>query len=139
MKLLAQITATERMKPATLSAKGHRKCSPTAQARMTWRSLSRTCPWESTRCPCNSSGRDGKVLEAARHDLVRLADDFKPKAYIDEHRRLILDGKPFFPIGMYWSSINEADLKLYAESKFNCLMPYGPPTRRRWTWPSSTG
>ncbi|MCY3022852.1 MAG: hypothetical protein NTW87_28055 [Planctomycetota bacterium] len=74
-------------------------------------------------------GRDGKALEAVRHDLERMADDFKPKAYIDEHRRLILDGKPFFPIGMYWSSIEETDIKLYADSSFNCLMPYGSPTK----------
>ena len=29
---------------------------------------------------------------------------------------------------MYWSSINEDDLKIYADSKFNCLMPYGSPS-----------
>ncbi|MGD0090326.1 MAG: hypothetical protein ABSE73_10440 [Planctomycetota bacterium] len=72
-------------------------------------------------------GPDGKVLQASRHALVRLADDFAPQAYIDEHRRLILDGQPFFPIGMYWSGIEEADLKLYAGSKFNCLIPYDSP------------
>jgi len=74
-------------------------------------------------------GRNGEAVETTRHDLERVADDFKPKAYIDEHRRLILDGKPSFPLGMYWSSIEEADLKLYADSKFNCLMPYGSPTK----------
>jgi hypothetical protein len=30
---------------------------------------------------------------------------------------------------MYWSSINEEDLRLYGDSKFNCLMPYGSPNR----------
>lgn len=74
-------------------------------------------------------GRDGKAREVTQHDLERVPDDFKPTACIDEHRRLVLDGKPFFPLGMYWSSIEENDIKLYADSKFNCLMPYGSPTK----------
>lgn len=49
-------------------------------------------------------------------------------SYIDEANRLICDGQPFFPLGMYWGSVNEADLKTYADSAFNCLMPYGSPT-----------
>ena len=73
-------------------------------------------------------GPGDQVLQATRHEVTRTADDFRPRASIDEHRRLILDGKPFFPIGMYWSSIEAADLGVYADSKFNCLMPYGPPT-----------
>jgi hypothetical protein len=74
-------------------------------------------------------GPGERVLQETRHEVVRLADDFKPRATIDEYRRLLLDGKPFFPIGMYWGSIEEADLKVYADSKFNCLMPYGSPNK----------
>jgi len=73
-------------------------------------------------------GPDGKVLQTVGRDLVRTSDDFKPTCRIDEHRRLIVDGKPFFPIGMYWSRINARDLKVYSDSRFNCLMPYGRPT-----------
>lgn len=68
------------------------------------------------------------VLQTTRHSLNRVADDFVPKSMIDEHRRLLIDGEPFFPIGMYWSGINEEDIKVYAQSKFNCLMPYGSPS-----------
>ncbi|MDI9584180.1 MAG: carbohydrate binding domain-containing protein [Acidobacteriota bacterium] len=46
-------------------------------------------------------------------------------SYIDEHNRLIVDGKPFFPLGMYWGGISAGDLETYADSAFNCLMPYG--------------
>ncbi len=74
------------------------------------------------------AGPDGAELQTASHRLVRVPDDFKPRCAVDEHRRLLVDGKPFFPIGMYWSSINEEDLQLYAQSKFNCLMPYGSPS-----------
>jgi hypothetical protein len=76
-------------------------------------------------------GPDGKELQTATHRLVRVRDDFQPRCTIDEHRRLLVDGEPFFPIGMYWSSINEEDVKLYAQSKFNCLMPYGSPKREQ--------
>lgn len=49
-------------------------------------------------------------------------------AYIDAHRRLIVEGKPFFPLGMYWSGVKEPELETYSKSPFNCLMPYGSPT-----------
>lgn len=76
-------------------------------------------------------GPDRKTLHTTHHRLARLPDDFRPKATIDEHRRLLVDGKPFFPLGMYWSSITEEDVKLYADSKFNCLMPYGSPNQQQ--------
>ncbi len=50
------------------------------------------------------------------------------KTYIDEHRRMIVDGKPFFPLGMYFLTVNKEILKPYIGTKFNCLMPYHPPT-----------
>lgn len=50
---------------------------------------------------------------------------------IDEHCRLLVNGQPFFPLGMYFSGIEEADLRLYADSAFNCLMPYGGATREQ--------
>jgi hypothetical protein len=62
---------------------------------------------------------------------VRVPADDERKglpSYVDECNRLIRDGKPFFPLGMYWSGVSEADLKVYADSAFNCLMPYGSPT-----------
>lgn len=49
------------------------------------------------------------------------------RAFIDDHRRLIVDGKPFFPLGMYWSGVKEPELATYAKGPFNCLMPYGSP------------
>jgi len=69
----------------------------------------------------------GDEIQTETHRLVRVPDDFQPRSTIDEHRRLLVDGKPFFPLGMYWSSINEEDVRVYAQSKFNCLMPYGSP------------
>ena len=46
--------------------------------------------------------------------------------WIDRNGRTIIDGKPFFPLGMYWGGISREDLDLYAKGPFNCLMPYDP-------------
>jgi len=73
----------------------------------------------------------GETIYSVHHELVRVPDDFGSTCGIDEHRRLLVDGRPFFPLGMYWSSINEDDLRIYADSKFNCLMPYGSPNRQQ--------
>jgi hypothetical protein len=72
-------------------------------------------------------GPNGDEVQTATHVLTRVPDDFRPRCAIDEHRRLLVDGEPFFPLGMYWSRINEEDIRTYADSKFNCLMPYGSP------------
>ena len=45
-------------------------------------------------------------------------------------RRAVVDGKPFFPLGMYWQRITERELDEYAKGPFNCLMPYHTPSRR---------
>lgn len=73
----------------------------------------------------------GEVHELATHRLTRVADDFSARVRVDEHLRLRVNEQPFFPIGMYWGSINEDDLTTFADSKFNCLMPYGSPSREQ--------
>lgn len=72
---------------------------------------------------------DGKSLQQDALPIERVADDFRPAAAIDQDRRLLLHGQPFFPLGIYWSTITAADLQTYSQSKFNCIMPYGSPTR----------
>ncbi len=74
--------------------------------------------------------QDGRPLGSDRWrlEVMRPAVLARRVSYIDEHNRLIREGKPFFPLGMYWSGISDADLKVYADSSFNCLMPYGMPT-----------
>lgn len=74
---------------------------------------------------------DQKVLQESKHTLERVADNFQPTCTIDAHGRLLVEGKPFLPLGMYWSSIKEDELKIYADSKFNCLMPYGSPNEEQ--------
>ncbi|MEK7269923.1 MAG: hypothetical protein AAB215_03170, partial [Planctomycetota bacterium] len=74
-------------------------------------------------------GQD-KPIATEDHALFRADASFRPAVMIDAHRRVLADGRPFFPLGMYWPSLDEKekDLKVYEESAFNCLMPYGPPS-----------
>lgn len=74
----------------------------------------------------------GRVLASESHRLVRLSPDApRPRVYIDPHNRVVVDGKPFFPLGTYWNTglMKEDIIKLYADSPFNCFMPYGLPSR----------
>ncbi|MDD4101049.1 MAG: hypothetical protein PHU80_00260 [Kiritimatiellae bacterium] len=74
------------------------------------------------------SARDAAAKGTASTFFRRVERLPERKAYIDAHRRLIADGQPFFPLGMYWSGIKEPDLEVYAKGPFNCLMPYGSPS-----------
>lgn len=84
-------------------------------------------------------GTGGKELQTDHHPIECLKEGSKLTARIDENRRLLVEGKPFFPIGMYFSSMNQRDLEEYAKSKFNCLMPYSAPTRQQMDWAQKHG
>lgn len=65
-----------------------------------------------------------EVISSKSCEVVRLVGIPQRTAYIDEHNRLIYEGKPFFPLGMYWGSVDEESIGVFADSPFNCLMPY---------------
>jgi len=73
----------------------------------------------------------GELLGFGAHEVVRVEGNPAMTAFVDEHQRLIVDGKPFFPLGMYWGAMNKDELRTYAQGPFNCLMPYGQPTREQ--------
>jgi hypothetical protein len=83
--------------------------------------------WLKTRLVSTATG---ETVDEAVHLTERKAGP-RPACYIDEHNRVIVDGEPFFPLGMYWSGVDEEQLRLYAEAPFNCLMPYGSPNREQ--------
>jgi len=69
---------------------------------------------------------DRRRLASDQWRLTVLTDNLtKRTSYIDEHNRLIVNGKPFFPLGMYFGALKEDELRQYADSAFNCVMPYG--------------
>ena len=47
----------------------------------------------------------------------------------DRFGRTLVDGKPFFPLGMYMAEATEKELAAYREAPFNCVMPYAEPTK----------
>ena len=56
------------------------------------------------------------------------------RCYIDEYHRLIVDGKPFFPLGLYVSNCAEADMKVIGASPSTASWRMVRPTPSRgWT------
>ena len=79
---------------------------------------------------------DGVERGRAEARIVRTANVRKRRVAFDRMGRTMVDGKPFFPLGMYWSvakayhgfslpSINATSIVTFADSPFNCTMPYG--------------
>lgn len=72
-------------------------------------------------------GTGGVELGTASCRFARLAAQPRRRVYFDKYNRTVVDGRPFFPLGMYWGEINAADLAVYTNGPFNCLMPYKRP------------
>lgn len=66
----------------------------------------------------------GRVLSTKTCSITRVEKLPERTAYIDQHNRLIYEGQPFFPLGMYWGDVTDEALDVYADGPFNCLMPY---------------
>lgn len=53
---------------------------------------------------------------------------------VDEHNRLIVDGKPYLPLGFYseaWDPFTVSNLDLMASGPYNTIVPYSFPDRRQ--------
>ncbi len=72
-----------------------------------------------------------ELIDSGEVTIEKIGPGLKPDVYFDEHKRLMVKGKAKFPLGMYWSAINEDDLNIYADSKFNFLLPYSPPDEKQ--------
>jgi len=72
-----------------------------------------------------------KTVGSARTTLVRTSGPTGRKVYVDSRGRTIVDGKPFFPYGMYVNKLmfEERWLKRYCEASFNVFVPYAWPDR----------
>ncbi|HOX37343.1 MAG TPA: hypothetical protein PL033_05070 [Candidatus Brocadiia bacterium] len=78
---------------------------------------------------CEARIRYSRAKGGASRRLRKVARLPERKAWIDDHQRLILDGKPFFPLGTYWGGVKASEAEIYAKSPFNCVMPYGGASR----------
>lgn len=80
-------------------------------------------------------GTNRNITAAERtHTLTRVAAAApEPAVTVDQRQRLVVDGKPFFPVGLYYSAypgagMNDSALELVGESAFNMIMPYDSET-----------
>ena len=73
---------------------------------------------------------DGKALGRAEMEFTRVAALPRRRVWIDSYRRCIVDGKPFFPLGMYWNP-NEKQMAAYTNGPFNCVIHYEMMTPAR--------
>jgi hypothetical protein len=65
-----------------------------------------------------------EVLARQALDGRVLAKGDRPRVYIDARGRAIVRGRPFFPLGFYFSTLREEDMKTLSRAGFNCAMPY---------------
>ena len=68
---------------------------------------------------------DGRELGRASMHFTRTASMPARKVCIDSHGRTLVDGKPFFPLGMFTGGRNRREE--YVKGPFNCVMPYAMP------------
>lgn len=71
------------------------------------------------------------VLEHGERELGRqrldgrvLGRGERPKVYIDRHGRTIVGGRPFVPLGFYFGTLKEDEIRTLSRAGFNCAMPY---------------
>ena len=67
---------------------------------------------------------DGAKLGESKLPFRRVKTLPKRRVWIDEHKRAIVDGKPFFPFGMYTGNRNRRDD--FVKGPFNTIMSYIP-------------
>lgn len=74
---------------------------------------------------CALYAKDGRKIGEASTWFVREKKLPVRMVAIDEHGRCRVEGKPFFPVGLYTSRLTEETAKDLADGGFNCAMPYG--------------
>jgi len=75
-------------------------------------------------CFTLSARKDGKVLGTATLPFARVKELPSRRTWVDAYRRLIVDGKPFFPLGMYLSHVDTNMVNAYVKGPWNCALPY---------------
>lgn len=78
---------------------------------------------------CTATDPRSSKSETISAPFIRLKQFPERKSYIDENKRLITDGKPLFPLGLYLAGANDKEIELIGDSAFNCVMPYSPIAR----------
>ena len=138
-------TSSQRYIFSYTAADGTRKTVPAAQTSSAWASVD---------LPVVDLAMGGQELEFTLMDargktlgnvscpFTRTETERRRRVTFDRMGRTIVDGKPFFPLGMYWSVskpyhpyqlpvIDTNSILAFAKGPFNCVMPYKQPTREQ--------
>ena len=81
---------------------------------------------------CELTDDAGKLLGAATNVFTRVKDLPQRRVYIDRFNRCIVDGQPFFPLGLYggWGGkVSDRCAEEMADSAFNTVLRYGRPLK----------
>jgi hypothetical protein len=75
-------------------------------------------------------GSHNVTLQTVIQNITRMDDEaLPPKVFVDQQKRTIVDGKPFFVMGFYFSTsllhTGSSALSNLSGSAFNYVMPYG--------------
>ena len=73
--------------------------------------------------------RKGKKTASKSLVFTRTAKPETKGVRIDRRGITRIDGKPFFPLGMFMWKAAPEKIDHYAKGPFNCLMPYSEPTK----------
>jgi len=68
---------------------------------------------------------DGTALAGKSMRLKVLPPGEQRRVWIDDQQRLIVDGKPFFPLGLYLGPTEDEHLARIAAAGFNTILSYG--------------
>lgn len=85
-------------------------------------------PMGRTKVTVSAKGYDGKMFGTRSLVFERVAKLPERRVWIDEFGRTIVEGKPFFPVGMFWSigtlETIPGAFERYATGPFNCMQNY---------------
>ena len=74
---------------------------------------------------------DGKIVENRELQFNRVEKMPDWKVRIDKHNRVLVDGKPFYPVSIYLSWYSDQAFEDIVNSPFNCVMCYRHMTREQ--------
>ena len=83
--------------------------------------------------------RSGKKVDAKSLTFTRTAKPETKGIRIDRRGIAHIDGKPFFPLGMFMWKASPEKIDHYSKGPFNCCMPYSAPTKAEMDYAHGKG
>ena len=68
----------------------------------------------------------GKPVGSVDMPFTRVSACQRRRVSVDAFNRTLVDGKSFFPLGMYAGRLTEEDIEIYRQGPFNCVLCYRP-------------